>query len=203
MHLNKKSLWEAFCNLITAIAYLWFIINFAIAFKNKHEISILLYAIFDTIVIVILLARGMPKSTSTNLVYWAAAMGGSWSSLFLHPYPSTPGTAFFLIPQIIGICISFAGLLSLNKSFGLMASNRGIRTNGIYRYIRHPLYTGYILANISLVVQHFSYWNLAILIFNTIMEIWRLFIEENFLGSDPLYAAYMKTTKWRMIPGVW
>ena len=119
-------------------------------------VSVLLFAIFDTVVVFFLFLRGMPKSTSTNPVYWSAGTGGSWASLLLQPAALTPGTSFLLIPQIAGIVISFAGLLSLNKSFGLLASNRGIRTTGMYRYIRHPLYAGYILTNVSFMIQHFS-----------------------------------------------
>jgi protein-S-isoprenylcysteine O-methyltransferase Ste14 len=84
-----------------------------------------------------------------------------------------------------------------------MPSNRGIRTTGIYKVIRHPLYAGYILTNTSFFFQHLSLWNFLILLLSTTMEIKRILIEEEFLGTDPEYVEYRSRVEFRIIPRVW
>jgi protein-S-isoprenylcysteine O-methyltransferase Ste14 len=203
MSFSAKRLWEAFCNLLTALIYISFVWRFSHSFMQTREASVFLFMIFDTVVVVLLLSRGMPKATSANPLYWIAAMAGTWVSMFTDPESYLPSMRLFVIPQILGIFIAFAGLLSLNRSFGLMAANRGIRTGGIYRHIRHPLYAGYILTTFCFTAQHPVLRNVCVALALLAMEIWRIFIEEKFLSADPAYATYMQATKWRLVPGVW
>ena len=201
--MTKRGLWEAFCNILTAAIYLWLAVRFARAFEARHELSILIYLIFQSLVILFVLTRHTPKCTSSSPFYWAISMMGSWSTLLMSPTTSLPHTELFLIPQLTGVLISLAGLISLNRSFGLMPSNRGIRTTGIYKVIRHPLYAGYILTNTSFFFQHLSLWNFLILLLSTTMEIKRILIEEEFLGTDPEYVEYRSRVEFRIMPGVW
>jgi protein-S-isoprenylcysteine O-methyltransferase Ste14 len=200
---RKKSVWEIFCTLVLAGIYGRFAYNFADALMVNPNLSGFMYLVFDSIVVCFVLTRAAPSRTSPSVTYWAIAMLGTWSSLLFNPLPDTPGMSVFLIPQLIGMCISFAGFLSLNRSFGLLASNRGIRTGGIYRYMRHPLYASYILSGASFLLQHISLWNVAIFTLQAVMEIARIFIEEDFLKTDEAYAAYMARVRWRLLPGVW
>jgi protein-S-isoprenylcysteine O-methyltransferase Ste14 len=121
----------------------------------------------------------------------------------MRPYPSVNGVSYWLIPQCIGVAISFAGLLSLNRGFGIMVGNRGIHSKGMYRFIRHPLYAGYFLTIFSFLVQHLSLWNIAIFILFFVLQIFRIRNEENFLAADPTYVKYVRHTKWRLVPGIW
>ena len=48
--------------------------------------------------------------------------------------------------QLIGLGLSIAAIASLGRSFAVVAANRGIRTAGVYRFVRHPLMLGFLVA---------------------------------------------------------
>lgn len=162
-----------------------------------------MYAIYNSVFLFFIFVRKQVSIVSDNFWYWMAALGGTFVTLLMRPYPSSTELSYWLIPQCIGTVISFAGLLSLNRGFGIMVGNRGIHSKGMYRFIRHPLYAGYYLTNFSFLVQHISLWNLFIFMLFFILQILRIRNEEEFLSKDPVYLKYSKHTKWRLIPLIW
>ena len=70
-------------------------------------------------------------------------------------------------PLYVGVSLEFLGLilvvtafLSLNRSFGVAPENRGVKTGGAYKLVRHPMYLGYILTETGYVVENSSAFNL-------------------------------------------
>ncbi|HLE12703.1 MAG TPA: isoprenylcysteine carboxylmethyltransferase family protein [Bacteriovoracaceae bacterium] len=53
---------------------------------------------------------------------------------------------------IAGFTISTLALLDLGTSFGVAPANRGIVRSGLYRYLRHPMYAGYVIAEVGFVL---------------------------------------------------
>ena len=47
--------------------------------------------------------------------------------------------------MFLGFGIAVSAKLSLCRSFGVVAGNRGVRTGGLYGLVRHPMYLGYFL----------------------------------------------------------
>jgi protein-S-isoprenylcysteine O-methyltransferase Ste14 len=70
-------------------------------------------------------------------------------------------------------------------------------TGGIYRYIRHPMYSSLLLLNWGAFFKHLSWPGMASAIITTIFVVVAGFIEErenlDFFG--PVYGEYQKTTK--------
>ena len=112
--------------------------------------------------------------------------------------PRWAGEAFMLV----GLPLSIAGLLSLNRSFGLVAANRGVKRGGPYKLIRHPIYAGYILAHLGFLSQHFSRWNLVIYALGWSLLLLRILAEERFLNRDEAYREYAGGVRYRLAPGV-
>ncbi len=54
--------------------------------------------------------------------------------------------------SIVGFAISTIALFELGGSFGVVAANRGRVRSGLYRYISHPMYAGYVLAEFGFVL---------------------------------------------------
>jgi protein-S-isoprenylcysteine O-methyltransferase Ste14 len=110
-------------------------------------------------------------------------------------------------PLIAGASLEFAGLVlavgaffSLNRSFGLAPENRGIKTGGVYRFVRHPMYLGYILAEVGFVFNNLSIFNLVILIVSTLFLLLRLQAEERLLQQDRTYRVYARRVRGKLIP---
>lgn len=102
----------------------------------------------------------------------------------------------------VGLSIVVLGKLSLGRSFGLSPANRGIVCRGLYRWLRHPIYLGYLIIHVGFVAANPSSWNIAILTIADIALMRRAICEEATLVRDEEYRAYMDRVRWRVVPGV-
>jgi protein-S-isoprenylcysteine O-methyltransferase Ste14 len=102
----------------------------------------------------------------------------------------------------VGLLIVVSGKLSLGRSFGLAPANRGIVCSGIYRFVRHPIYLGYLLTHIGFLLANPTPWNLSLLICADIALMFRAMLEEQALGLDFGYREYMQRVHWRILPGI-
>jgi protein-S-isoprenylcysteine O-methyltransferase Ste14 len=84
-----------------------------------------------------------------------------------------------------------------------VAANRGIKTCGLYRYVRHPIYAAYLLAFGGFVLIHPSVVNSMVLLVWVIIQIARIQSEERVLMEDPSYCAYRRAVRYRLVPGLW
>lgn len=203
MKINQKIIWEFGCNALMALFYIHFMMVFIQSYLETRAPSTLLYALFDTIIVILLLVRRMPSAVTPEMWQWALAFAGTFSTILIRPVETPLEMTPLLVIQLLGILISIAGLVSLWRSFGIVPANRGIRVGGMYRFIRHPLYAGYVFSVGSFITQNFSWWNLGIFIFHVALQICRIYMEEEFLGKDPAYVAYMQKTRWRLVPFIW
>jgi protein-S-isoprenylcysteine O-methyltransferase Ste14 len=148
----------------------------------------------------LLAVRNRAIAFTPKAVDYVYTILGVGSPLLFEP---TPGGG----PIIIGALLEFAGLvlvvvafLSLNRSFGLAPENRGIKTAGAYELVRHPMYLGYILAEVGFVFINFSTFNLFILTISALFLLLRLQAEEHLLHQDRAYRAYARKVRWKLIP---
>jgi protein-S-isoprenylcysteine O-methyltransferase Ste14 len=65
------------------------------------------------------------------------------------PLPNPLGMSLLLA----GMLLSLWAVLSLGRKFGVFAEVRGICSIGPYRFLRHPMYTGYALQYVGLALQ--------------------------------------------------
>lgn len=203
MDKNKKMhILEALGKLGILASYGFLSYGLLMNFLQSSRPSSAFFLIFTLIVIVFVLLRPVPKESSMSLYDWMIAMFGTFMPALFRPLPGAHDIIFFQMVQIIGILVALTGLVSLNKSFGLVAANRGIKTSGLYKYIRHPLYMGYFISYAGFWSQNITMLNTGILLLWAMFEILRIFAEEEFLSKDPAYADYMKKVRWRILPGV-
>jgi len=115
---------------------------------------------------------------------------------------------FGLFLIVAGLAIRWAAILTLGKYFAVDVSIRSdhkVITTGVYRFVRHPAYSGTILSFLGLGLS-FSSWisTLVIVLPIVVAFVHRIRIEERalagFLGDE--YVRYCTTTK-RMIPGLY
>lgn len=193
---------EFIFNALLALFFLNLAYNFLSDFWRTGRPSSLVFVAFEFVVIVISLSRHTPKDVSWNPVDWTYALMATVLPLFLAPAPDHISWIWFTV-QCIGEGIAMTGLLSLNRSLGVVPANRGVKTRGMYRFVRHPIYCGYTIIDVAMVMQNFTYWNVAIAGTHLVVQSLRLLCEERFLLRDPTYADYAARVKWRLFPAIW
>lgn len=158
----------------------------------------------ETAVMLFTVFRRPTEAISLRLGDWMLATTATLAPLLIipnaDPYPQLAGLALFLM--FFGNCWQAWAKLILRRSFGITPANRGVKISGCYKFMRHPMYAGYLLVHLGALMVMFSVYNLAIYAIGWTAQILRLLAEERLLGEDPTYRAYMAQVRWRLIPGI-
>lgn len=197
----NNNLWLG--NLALASLYLFYVYSNTLSLMVSFKLSVLLLLIFNTFIFALAFIRRAPINVTKSPFDYIIALCGTMSPMFFIGLPVSNDHFMFLALQVFGICFSFAGLMSLSRSFGLVPANRGIVTTGLYKYVRHPLYTGYVLLFSGFLFQNLSIRNLISFLVFVIFESLRILLEEQFLSTDRSYQEYTKKVRWRIIPYIW
>jgi len=137
---------------------------------------------------------------------WLLGVGCTLLPLLPRPSGAGPGgglAGLGLALQLLGLVLIVAALLSLGRSFGVVAAHRGIRTGGLYRWVRHPLYAAELLFLLGFTLAHASVWNAGVWLLAALFQALRAGLEERLLAGDPGYRAYRLRCPFRFLPWVW
>ncbi|MDP8914722.1 MAG: isoprenylcysteine carboxylmethyltransferase family protein [Pseudomonadota bacterium] len=162
----------------------------------------LLLAASEAFTVLLVLIRKPGQMASTPHV-WAVAVVGTCAPLFV-----MPEGAIIISPAIgasfmcAGLLLSLSAKLFLNRSFGIVAANRGVKSRGPYRLVRHPMYLGYFITQTSFLLLSMSIWNVAVYGIGWIALLLRMDAEEAFLSRDAQYRDYAESVRYRLIPGI-
>jgi protein-S-isoprenylcysteine O-methyltransferase Ste14 len=189
-------------NLLLGIFYLFFAIRFAGDFIVTGRFSSILFVFLDSLFLIFAVSRRPAVEVDQKAISWLFAFAGAFLPLLVIP-SGNKDYVFANTLQIIGIVISIVSIISLNKSFGVVAANRGIITGGLYKFVRHPLYFSYEISFIGFLINHYSIYNALLLSVHLLCQIERIKYEENILVKDPEYKTYTHRTKWRLMPYVY
>jgi protein-S-isoprenylcysteine O-methyltransferase Ste14 len=151
------------------------------------------------------IVRRQPAQVSRSLPVWAIAYAGTFGASLLRPGGGGSGwsDAVGLSVQCVAVLLGAFGYSALGRSFGLVPAHRGLVTSGVYRLVRHPLYSSYVVADVGYLIQSPSAWNVGVLLAVWTCQVLRLLSEERLLARDPGYRAYCERTRWRLVPGLW
>ncbi len=93
---------------------------------------------------------------------------------------------------------------SFTSSIIEVGDEQPVVETGPYRRVRHPMYAGVLAMGLATPLLLGSYWAELTLVPASVLLVVRLRAEERFLAERlGGYAAYMKRTPTRLIPGVW
>jgi protein-S-isoprenylcysteine O-methyltransferase Ste14 len=156
-------------------------------------------------IVIAFVARRKPWVTSRAPLAFVATGIGSFGALALRPAyaPLFDLGPLYLGLQLAGALCAVVSLVYLGRSFGLVAANRGVRTEGPYRLMRHPLYASYFLAYAAYTFENPSVQNAVVLLVVLSFQIVRIRTEEALLSDDAVYLRYCKRVRYRLIPRVW
>lgn len=104
--------------------------------------------------------------------------------------------------MVTGFVLQLSAKLTLRRSFGVVAANRGIKASGPYRFVRHPMYAGYTLTQIGFLLSGPALWNFAIYGLTLFIACRRIIAEERVLGEDEAYKSLVEKVPYRLLPGV-
>ena len=114
------------------------------------------------------------------------------------PYDSEYHLVFFFGAaglMIIGAAVNLIGLLTLKKAFAIMSEARQLTTAGIFKFIRHPLYSGHFILFLGSLALRIHFYTILLYIGFIIGQIIRARKEEEKLAAVfPEYEQYKKTT---------
>ncbi len=171
---------------------------------DPTRINVLLLTISEGLDFLWLLLSRRPLVRDWNPLTVIVSLTAGFGSGFIS---FQPGTAFVPIHVVAPLqCLALGmviwGKLSLGRSFALLPANRGIVTRGAYRYVRHPIYAGYLMGHILFLLSNFSIYNLAVYSIITLFQIHRILREEAILAETPEYQEYASMIRYRLIPGI-
>lgn len=200
---TRSGLATAFSNVALATLYLFFLIAHIQSFARAPRLSVALMAATETLFAVFFLLRREAISVSLSAVAWSTTIAGTFLPVLLRPAAGAQDTLAAQVAQILGTAFSVYGIASLNRSIGLLPANRGIRTSGAYRWIRHPLYASYTLSNVGYLVSNPTLTNALICLAALTAQVLRIHQEEQLLLSDPAYVEYAARARWRLLPFIY
>jgi protein-S-isoprenylcysteine O-methyltransferase Ste14 len=148
------------------------------------------------------LMRRSPQATSSRPLAWIAALLGAFTMLGARPvaHPAAGPFELFEVVQLAGFGIVLVALGALGRSFGIVAANRGIKTSGLYGFVRHPAYAGYLVSYLGYVAENASLRNAILLVIATGGQLVRMSEEERMLRLDAAYSDYLTKVRRRLIP---
>jgi protein-S-isoprenylcysteine O-methyltransferase Ste14 len=173
-------------------------------FRATGHVTGLLLLVSESLVVALTVVRRKAGVVDRS---WHARILTGFSTF--GPSLVRPVSVAALLPEIVtvpvavvGIIIVLCGKLSLGRSFGLAPANRGIVSTGLYKFLRHPIYLGYLITHVGFVLANPAPWNLAVLALADVALLFRAVREEGTLTKDEAYRSYTDRVRWRIVPGI-
>ena len=190
------------CNLVVAALYgLFAAAHLTKGWNTGQWATTMPLVAQEALLVLLFLGRRRSLAVSSRPLDWAIGIAGTLLPLFMRPAERLgPLSALGEVLQVAGLSFAVAGLTFLGRSIGIVAANRGVKTAGAYRLVRHPMYVGYLIGYVGYALSYPSARN-ALLVAMTLLALnARAVVEERFLAHDPLYRRYLLRTHWRFVP---
>src|SRR5437660_3956215 len=167
-----------------------------------------IYVLQHLIVLGIALARRHPKVWDYSIAS-SVAVGAS----YLYPYAQViylrwspgyvawPTAGLALVTLAAGL--SLVSLLAMGRLFGVRPALRGLVTGGPYRFVRHPMYLSYIVADVGYNLQEWNFVTLLLVLVGWMSLVYRIQAEERVLSQHAEWPAYVALVRYRLFPGLW
>jgi protein-S-isoprenylcysteine O-methyltransferase Ste14 len=184
--------------------YSWLVARLLGKFLADGGVVNLLLLPSEGMVVVFLLVRRSATTISWRPIEWLLALAATISPMLVNtgigePLIPVNAAAFVLL---MGLVVQVWAKLTLGRSLGLVPAHRGLKVSGPYRFVRHPMYAGYMLSHLAYLLVNPTWWNLAVYGLCYGLQIPRLLAEERLLRRDPSYRSYEGVVRSRLIPAV-
>jgi protein-S-isoprenylcysteine O-methyltransferase Ste14 len=125
---------------------------------------------------------------------------------------SAPFAPWVQVVALVAVALSYLlgnWAMVANRYFSSVVriqEDRGhtVVTNGPYRFVRHPAYTGNLFGTLAMAIALGSWWALIPAGVDVVGLIVRTALEDRTLRAElPGYADYARQTRSRLFPGIW
>ena len=167
-----------------------------------------IYVLNHLIVLGIALTRPHPKVWDYSITS-SMAVGAA----YVYPYAqvislrSSPGhvawPAAGLTLVTLGAGLSLASILTMGRLFGVRPALRGLVTSGPYKFVRHPMYLSYVIADIGYNLQEWSFVTLLLVSVGWASLVYRIYAEERVISQHAEWPDYVALVRYRLVPGLW
>jgi protein-S-isoprenylcysteine O-methyltransferase Ste14 len=149
-------------------------------------------------------ARFAPRSATVNLRTIAASGAMLILPCFMRPIDRSTGplATVGLVFELCGVMLTQVARVYMGRSFGVLPANRGIVSKGPFRWVRHPIYFGWLILSIGYAMSYANPRNVILIVATLPFMVWRIDQEEAHLRADFEYRRYMDHVRYRLLPGV-
>jgi protein-S-isoprenylcysteine O-methyltransferase Ste14 len=202
--LDRERLGDLFARLIVGLLFTMLSINLFADFMRTGRVTGLLLLVGESLVVVLTIARRRTRIVDRSVAAAAMTTLSLVGPALLRANDATPlaPDTITALVSAVGLSLVVAGKIALGRSFGVVPANRGVVVRGPYTFVRHPIYTGYLVTHLSFLVAHPTPWNISIVLVADTALILRALMEERVLSADVQYQSYCQRVGWHLVPGV-
>lgn len=196
---------DRFEKFAASAVFVFFAYRMVHAYIGTGSMITLIYFFDQLLVLGFILARRASKDISLRLDDWLYGFAGTLLAVLLGPPSGQALVPTAVLPAILllGTFIHLWAKLTLRRSFGVVAANRGVKAAGPYRIVRHPMYLGYVISQTGFFLAGPTLENTTIIALSWIAYVLRIIAEERLLMQDPAYRSFAATTRYRLVPGLY
>lgn len=156
---------------------------------KKWDLQILKFSAMTAIVAYIIAGLDSGRYQWSPRFHWSIVATGV-VIMFL-------GQSLFVIAKMTNRF--FSGVMRIQQDRG-----HTVCDSGIYRFVRHPGYSGMILSWAGFPLLLGSVWSGIPVLFSIVLLLIRTSLEDKSLMSElPGYGEYAHKTRYRLVPGIW
>ena len=167
-----------------------------------------IYVLQHFIVLGIALTRHHPKVRDYSIIP-SLAVGVAYAYPYAQViylrwspgYVAWPEAGLALVTLAAGL--SLVSLLAMGRLFGIRPALRGLVTSGPYRFVRHPMYLSYVIADIGYNLQEWNSVTILMVLGGWASLVYRIRAEERVLSQHVGWPAYAVLVRYRLLPGLW
>jgi protein-S-isoprenylcysteine O-methyltransferase Ste14 len=167
-----------------------------------------IYVLQHFTVLGIALTRPRPKvrdySIATSIAVGIAYVYPYAQVIYLRWAPghvAWPTAGLVLVTLAAGL--SLVSLLTIGRLFGVRPALRGLVTRGPYRFVRHPMYLAYVIADVGYNLQEWNSVTLLLVSLGWASLVYRIYAEERVLSEHAEWPGYVVLVPYRLFPGLW
>ncbi len=156
--------------------------------------------------------RNAIREDATHFLVPASVVAFSAAAVSLWEFATIGGSTLALSPasiagailMVCGLPLPLVAVLTLKRSYSstlVIREDHQLVTHGIYRYVRHPVYTGTLMVLLGMPLVLSSLYGLMVMAILILLFLGRIRLEERLLTEEfgDAYKAYMGRTK-KLVP---